>query len=398
MEPAKQAVKFKRQVEKAHLTKSAVEDFNAPSGGDRWVYCDRTPRLAVVIRASGAKSWYWVGRFQNRMLRYKLGGYPELTAENARRLAQSVSMQVANGEDPRTERRVERTGDSLEDLFRRYMRHESEPHKKTWQQDEQRFKCYCGPLRSHKVGTITKNNIRELMIQIGKTAPVAANRTLSLLQCIFKFGEIDPNPAVGITKFTETSRERFLSPEELPRFLTALEYESQRDRDYFRILLYTGARSANVAQMRWDRIDLEKQEWSIPGSEFKNGRSQKVYLCRQAIEILERRQADTQGEWVFPGRPGNKCPWIQRPRAAWLRVIARAGIEDLTPHDLRRSLGSWAAAAGESLLVIGKILGHASPMSTQVYARLNLDSVRVAVDKTVSAMLEAGKGGDDGEA
>ena len=76
-------------------------------------------------------------------------------------------------------------------------------------------------------------------------------------------------------------------------------------------------------------------------------------------------------------------------------VLQRAGIEDLTPHDLRRSLGSRAAAGGESLVIIGKMLGHASLTSTQIYARLYLEAIKSAVDKTVSTMLEAANGGEE---
>jgi integrase len=58
-------------------------------------------------------------------------------------------------------------------------------------------------------------------------------------------------------------------------------------------------------------------------------------------------------------------------------------------HDLRRTLGSWQAAAGASLPIIGKSLGHKSLRATQVYARLNLDPVRTSVNQAVSAMVLA---------
>ncbi len=400
VEARKPTVKFKRRTEKIRMTKATVAALEPPATGERWVYCDRTPRLAVVVRASGERAWYWVGRFRNRMIRYKLGGFPEITPEAARRLAQKGSMQVANDEDPRAERRAERTGNTLGDLFNRYLENESKPHKRTWDQDQQLFKCYCGPLKNRRVATLTKEEIRELINKVGKKTPVAANRTLSLLQGMFRYGELDPNPARGIRKFNETSRERFLSAEELPRFLDALEHESQREQDYFRVLLCTGARSSNVAKMRWEHVNLESQIWNIPRSEFKNGKPAKVYLRGQALEISKRRKSEATREWVFLGRPGSKNPWIARPRGAWLRILDRAKIEDLTPHNLRRSLGSWLAANGESLVVIGKILGHANLSSTQIYARLSLDSVKGAVDETVSTMLEAAndKGDDDGEA
>ena len=79
------------------------------------------------------------------------------------------------------------------------------------------------------------------------------------------------------------------------------------------------------------------------------------------------------------------------PKTAWKRIIARAGIKDLRIHDLRRTLGSWQAAAGSSLPIIGKSLGHKSLGATQIYARLNLDPVRASVNKATEAMLLAAK-------
>ena len=65
------------------------------------------------------------------------------------------------------------------------------------------------------------------------------------------------------------------------------------------------------------------------------------------------------------------------------------GLEDLRMHDLRRSLGSWQARTGASLVIIGKTLNHQSPQSTQVYARLDSDPVRQAMETAVSAMKTA---------
>ena len=113
-----------------------------------------------------------------------------------------------------------------------------------------------------------------------------------------------------------------------------------------------------------------------------------VALSPKAIEILERRKdASNGGEWVFPGL--GSTGHLVEPKAAWQRICKRAGIEDLRIHDLRRTLGSWQAATGASLPVIGKSLGHKSLGATQVYARLNIDPVRIAVNRAVDAMMLA---------
>jgi integrase len=79
------------------------------------------------------------------------------------------------------------------------------------------------------------------------------------------------------------------------------------------------------------------------------------------------------------------------PKMAWDRILKRAGIENLRVHDLRRTLGSWQAAAGVSTAIIGKSLGHKSQQATAIYARLNLSPVAAAVDIATSAMMKAAK-------
>ena len=63
------------------------------------------------------------------------------------------------------------------------------------------------------------------------------------------------------------------------------------------------------------------------------------------------------------------------------------GMLDLRIHDLRLTLGSWSAMNGASLTVIGKMLGHRSMASTEVYSRLNMDPVRNAVEGAAAKML-----------
>lgn len=64
-------------------------------------------------------------------------------------------------------------------------------------------------------------------------------------------------------------------------------------------------------------------------------------------------------------------------------------IPDLRIHDLRRTLGSWQAITGASLPIIGKSLNHKSQQATAIYARLDLDPVRMSVEKATAAMLVA---------
>ncbi len=185
-------------------------------------------------------------------------------------------------------------------------------------------------------------------------------------------------------------RERFLNADELRRFLDALESETALFHDFFMLLLLTGARRGNVQAMRFDELNLELRTWRI--STTKNHEPLTVHLPEQAVEILKQRQRERDGNpWVFPGGKKNQQSHLKEPKSAWDRVCKRAKLSDVRIHDLRRTMGSWQAASGTSLHIIGKSLGHKTAAATRIYARLDLEPVRQAVDIAVAAMMAAAK-------
>jgi integrase len=230
----------------------------------------------------------------------------------------------------------------------------------------------------------------KLHSEIGKEHPTTANRVIAMASSLFGYATEHKlfrgiNPAHGIKKFPETKRDRFLQSDELPSFFRALAEETNDTlRDYFLISLLTGARRSNVQEMQWKQIHFDRAEWRIPTT--KNGDPQTVTLTPEVIEILnERRNCDPL--WVFPGT--GITGHLVEPKKAWKRVLDRAGLEDLRIHDLRRTLGSWQAKTGASLVIVGKSLNHKSPSTTAIYARLDLDPIRASVERATGAMLTA---------
>jgi integrase len=135
--------------------------------------------------------------------------------------------------------------------------------------------------------------------------------------------------------------------------------------------------------MRWENISFQDQTWYIP--ETKNGDPQLVPLPDSAISILQNISGDNKG-WVFPSVT-SASGHLEDPKKAWHRVLENAEIDNLRLHDLRRTLGSWMAATGANQFVIGKSLNHKSQESTAIYARLDIDPVRSAVDVATSVMF-----------
>jgi integrase len=159
-------------------------------------------------------------------------------------------------------------------------------------------------------------------------------------------------------------------------------------RDFYVALLLTGGRRSNVQAMRWEDLDLTAGYWRIPGEAAKAGLSIIVPIVAPLAAILnERKTAGNGSPWVFPGRKGKH---MANPKHAWRRILDRAGLQNLRPHDLRRSLGSYMAGQNASLSIIGRALGHRTPQATAVYARLAIDPIREAVEQATTVMLTIG--------
>jgi integrase len=373
-----------------NFTKAALLAAKPAAKGKRDYYNDaREKGLVLAVTAAGSKTFYLYKRIEGRPERLLLGKFPDLSVENARKLAASAKGEIAMGENPQKAKRSIRDEMSFGALFYEYLEKHSKVHKRSWAYDEREVNKFLKHWFARKISSIEKAEVERLHAKIGKDNGLyQANRLLERIRSIFNkasdWGWDGANPATGIKKFREKSRDRFLQPEELPRFFEALANEpNEAARDFFWVSLLAGARKSNTLAMRWDEINFHSETWRIP--QTKNDDPQVVHLSPQAMAILKERKLHSLGPWVFPG--AGASGHLADPKKAWMRILSEAGIADLRIHDLRRTLGSWQAATGANSYIIGKSLGHRSQQSTAVYARLNLDPVRDSVNKATDAML-----------
>jgi len=368
------------------LTKRLVESIEPPDSGSLYVYDERVPSLAICVTSNGVRTFYRVGRVHGRFKRIKLGRFGEITVEQARQIAADTSLAIRSGKEPAFQ--IATKGMTLGSLWAWYFTNHCKPRKKTWQSDERRWIAHLKAWEKRTLTSITRSDIAELHGEIKQViGPYGANHVLEqirhMLQQAVEHDWLAANPAASIKRFSRTSRKRFLTEDELPRFFAAVDsLRNENARDFFRMALYTGARRGNVLSMRWDEIDMDAATWTVPGDKSKNAEDMIIVLAEPAIEILKRRR--NRSQWVFPSHSGTGH--YQWPKDAWIRVLERSGLTNLRIHDLRRTLASWQVRAGSSIAVIGSSLGHKSLSATQVYARTQLDQVRQSVSAAVSAM------------
>lgn len=148
-----------------------------------------------------------------------------------------------------------------------------------------------------------------------------------------------------------------------------------------RILLLTGARLGEILELRWKHVDLERALLLLPDS--KTGQKP-IFLNQAALDILSRLDRIAGNPFVIVGSvPGTHLVNLQKP---WGRIRKLAGLDDVRIHDLRHSFASIAASSGASLPLIGKLLGHTQPQTTNRYAHLVADPVR-ELNETIGATL-----------
>jgi integrase len=151
-------------------------------------------------------------------------------------------------------------------------------------------------------------------------------------------------------------------------------------RDFVLLALYTGQRRGNIVAMRWSELSQTadgQRLWTI--SDPKNRETQIVPLLPEAVAVLKdrRERVAANSPFVFPST--GKSGHVRDIKRGWKRLRKAAKLNNLTVHDLRRTLGSWMALSGVSLPIIGKVLGHKSLRATEVYARLQTSAARDAM-------------------
>jgi hypothetical protein len=313
-----------------NFTKQFLQSLKAPASGRLYVADTREKGLSVSVTPNGTITFFVRKRINGRDERVVIGRYPETTIERARTQALAIKAQVAQGKDPIEDKRRMRSDITFFDMFQEFMERYSKKHKRSWQYDEREVNKFLSHWFKRKSSTITKQEIQILHERLrDENGLYQANRILERISAIFnraiEWGWHGENPAHGVRKFREKSRDRFLQPDELPRFFAALEAEdNQIARDYIMLSLLTGARKSNVLAMRWDEIHFERAEWRIP--ETKNGDPLTVPLSQQAIEILAVAGREPTANGFFPFKTaGQAISPIQSGRgsAYWLGLALR---------------------------------------------------------------------------
>ena len=331
-----------------------------------------------------------------------IGEFPYVTVQDAPQRVSEHKSLLAKDIDP-SDQRDQKTNDWTFRKFSKelYMPHAIQ-HKKTWKEDTYKLDRQVIPaFGDYRLSSISARDISTFLTQQKeRTTSTTANHYATLLKRMFnlavKWGLLEKSSATSLDRFKEKPhRERYLTKEELPRFLKALdEQEDGLSKAAIKLLLFTGGRRGEITSLRYDQLKLNEKRLFLPDT--KNGRSRSIILNDRAIAVIKELMKNKdespgtkESDYLFPTKQGTKRPHIYDLRTPFGKACDAAGISGLRVHDLRHSFATLALQGGASLYDVSKLLGHSDVSMTQRYAHMADDSLQTATDNMAGVIDRA---------
>jgi len=356
----------------ANITKRAI-DAAKPGSADSYLWDRELHGFGLKVTPAGSKVYlvqYQLGGRKGRTRRVTIGRHGEVTPTLARAEAKRLLGEVAAGRDPAADRDKAKATKSLALVLEQFMAEHVRPKLKsrTATEYERTARLHILPrFGRHSIADVSRTDIARLHHEMS-AKPYQANRTTALLSKFFVWAEKHglradgTNPCRHVEKYREGRRERFLSQAELSRLGDALR-QAEKDKSCspwiiaaIRLLTFTGARRNEILTLRWEHVSEEHECLTLPDS--KTGRKI-IHLNAPALALLRTIPRLEGNPFVICGEKARRhLVNIEQP---WRRIRRAAKLEDVRLHDLRHSFASVAASGGQSLVIIGKMLGHSQP-------------------------------------
>ncbi len=400
------------------ISKRTVDALICHPNRDRvFLWDDALAGFGIGAFRSGKKVYVIQYRKDGRSHRVSIGDHGRLTPDEARSQAKSLLGSVEKGADPVNERRLAREVRTFREVGDEFLTSHVEPKRKKWTSVEYR-RCLerdvYPSIGARRIVDLSRGEIARLHSKLSVEAPTHANRVVAIISAVWNWAarreEVDfgKNPVRGIERNRENRRERFLTREEFSRLGETLHLAETTGLPWtlntpnsknlakepnrqtlvdpysiaaLRLLIFTGARLREILHARWDQVDTERG--AIMLSDSKTGRKP-IYLSTAALAIIEAIPRLEDNPYLIPGnKPGSYRADLHRP---WTAITRHAKLEGVRIHDLRHSFASVGAGASMGLPIIGKLLGHSQPSTTQLYAHLDMDPLRRAADQIGDAI------------
>jgi integrase len=344
--------------------------------------------LAVRVTKAGAKTFVFRRQVHGALINIALGP-TSMTVDDARKAVLQYNGAIAGGRDIRAEKRAERAkakpltlGDAFDSFKTSKARRPSTltDYEFLWRDH------IPGGLKRKAVTDILTNDVEAAKVAVmrkGRTRTAA--KVVVLLSTLLRFaGRRFDNPAADVSRPEMVRRTRRLNRDELAAVFAVLTANrGEFWSDFLSIALMTGARRGALQAMRWADLHLDDNLWLVPATWSKNGHELAIALPGPTVQILRARQATASSPWVWPS-PNSASGHVVEPRKALAKLLRDAGVTTkISPHDLRRTVGSRLAMTGANAATISAALGHLSADSAKAYVHLTTEPVKEAIEKAM---------------
>ena len=346
-----------------------------PGPKDTILFDKALPGFGLRIHPSGRKVWIVQARIEGRSRRMVIARHGEMTLAEARRRARDVLAHIRAGENPADDIRREKETPTFREFADEYLRC-CDPHWKPSGRKTVRIYLKArilpafGRMPLDRVGP---EDVAAWFDAASRDRPGAANRAFEIMRAMMfraeEWGlrERGSNPCLWIRKNPRKRIARFLDMDELARLGRALDAHEDRWPEAvaaIRLLALTGCRRGEVLNLRWR--DIGDGAMVLPESKTGPRTVQLGEAARAVIDALPGPRNPVT--FLFPKNTGRQNP--HNITACWRAVCEDAKLGRLRLHDLRHTAASHAVMSGETLPLVGKLLGHRRHSTTAGYAHL----------------------------
>jgi integrase len=377
---------------KVKITKRAVDALVA-TNGRLFVTDTDLAGFGMIVTPAGSKSYIveyrpGAGGRSAPKRRVTIGqhGSP-WTPDTARDEAKRILGLVAVGRDPAADKADARRkeGTTVQDIATAFIEKYAKARQKSWQETERVFRNDVYPAFGSKpVQEVTRQDIVRLVDTVAERGPIMANRTLAYVRKFFNWcierGYITATPCAGIKPpGAAKARERVLDDGELAEVWRAAEAIGGNWEGVVKLLILTAQRREEVVAMRWDELDLDGANWTLPGERTKNKRGHEVPLVATAVAALRMVPRLAGCSFVFSTTGLSAMSGWSRAKsrldAAIAEARSKAGNSEPMPgwtfHDLRRTATTGMARLGIHPHIADAILNHKTGSIQGVAATYN---------------------------
>jgi integrase len=377
--------------------------------------------LGFIVQPSGAKSFAVRYRVDGKSIKYTLKpSYPLLSLKEARKQAQAALGDAAKGQDPVTLKRAAKLAalaqqDTVASVAEAYLARPG--HSSSWRYEATRLirREILPVLGAMPVADLMKREarkqVRVLLRSIAdRGSPILANRVLSLLKRLVSFAVeeelIDINPLSQLkAPSKENRRERVLSESELRLVWQAFENAGFPFGPIGKLLLLTGARRGEIADLSWREINFREAVWSLPATRAKNRQSCVIPLSDPTLAILSGLPRFEGSDYVFTSGGTSLKGAFSRSKRGLDAAITQANGGEAIPswvlHDLRRTVATNLQRLGTPWEVIESALNHVGKVRggiSGIYQRHGFENEkRAALDAWATRLMQIIEGREPDE-